>query len=305
YRLFKNSFKEMIIAIILVATVLIYGRVKISEDIKKDSIKISVIQSNISQEMKWKFSAREDILEKQSTLTSLASLDEPDLIVWPETSFPGFFKEDMQLTNKVLELAKDVQVPLLVGTNTLKYNYYFNSAVLISKDGEMVDKYDKVHLVPFGEYVPGSDRFPALRDLIMGAFGEFTPGKDFKIFSLPIGSQTQIISGYGRQVTEDVKFAALICFEDVFPKLAKEFVRRGAQFIVVITNDAWYGNSPAAYQHAACSVFRAIENRVSIVRCANTGYSCFIDTHGRIYSDVNEKGKHLFITGHKTSFVKY
>ncbi|MDP2981555.1 MAG: nitrilase-related carbon-nitrogen hydrolase, partial [Candidatus Omnitrophota bacterium] len=95
----------------------------------------------------------------------------------------------------------------------------------------------------------------------------------------------------------------LICFEDIFPELAKEFVKNGAKFMVVITNDAWYGKSGAAYQHAACSVFRAIENRVPIVRCANTGYSCFIDSKGKIYDSVEEKKSHLFITGYKTSIV--
>jgi apolipoprotein N-acyltransferase len=176
---------------------------------------------------------------------------------------------------------------------------YFNSAVLISPEGEVVDRYDKIHLVPFGEYVPFSNKFPILHNLVLGELGEFTPGNEFKIFELFKAKPRTDVRG----LALNSRFGVLICFEDIFSELARRFVKNGAQFIVVITNDAWYGRSGAAYQHAACSVFRAIENRVPIVRCANTGYSCFIDSRGRIYDSVEKDDVHLFITGHKTSNI--
>jgi len=264
-----------------------YGIFRLSENKDESTVKISVIQGNIAQELKWDPDVAQDILDKYASLTKLAALTEPDLIVWPETSFPGFLVSDKEMTQELLDLVKEVETPLLLGANTEEMFETFNSAVLISDEGYIIDKYDKIHLVPFGEYVPFSRQFPGLGRLILGGLGEFTPGEEFKVFPLL-----------------EAKFATLICFEDIFPELAKRFVQNGADFLIVITNDAWYGKTPAAYQHAACSVFRAIENRVSVVRCANTGYSCFIDKRGRIYSSVEKDGTHLFVAGYKTSFLQ-
>jgi len=293
YRALKKSFSEIIIAGLVLAAVLGYGMAKEKPAESENTVAISVIQGNIAQELKWDPDARDMIMEKYSALTRLASFDNPDLIVWPETSFPGFFEKDENITARILSLAKDIRIPILAGVNTEDDDKYFNSAALISSQGEFLRKYDKIHLVPFGEYVPFSDKFPALHDMVLGEIGEFTPGKEYKVFVVT-----------GRDLSLQVKFGVLICFEDIFPEIAKRFVKNGAKFIVVITNDAWYGKSGAAYQHAACSVFRAIENRIPVVRCANTGYSCFIDSRGRIYDSVKEKNTHLFITGYKTSTLK-
>jgi len=270
-----------------------YGFVRLNEKGNfKNTTKISVIQGNIPQELKWDPAAQNMIIEKYSALTKMAALDSPDLIVWPETSFPGFFEIDKEMTGRVLNLAKETKTQLLTGVNAEDNEESFNSAVLISREGDIAGRYDKIHLVPFGEYVPFSKRFPALHKLVLGELGEFTPGHEFKIFQFSVYS-----------LKLKAKFGVLICFEDIFPELAKRFVENGAEFLIVITNDAWYGKSGAAYQHAACSVFRAIENRMPVVRCANTGYSCFIDSKGRIYDSVEEKKSHLFITGYKTSII--
>jgi apolipoprotein N-acyltransferase len=293
YRALKKSFREMIIAAIVVTIVIGYGiaRLNNSRGLEKD-IRISVIQGNIPQELKWDPDAAEMIIKKYTSLTKKASLGKPDLIVWPETSFPGFFESDEELRIPILRLAKEIKIPILLGANSEDDSVYFNSAILISRLGNPVARYDKIHLVPFGEYVPFSHKFPVLHKLVLGELGEFTPGKDFKVFKL---------TAYSLKLTAD--FGVLICFEDIFPELSRRFVKNGARFLIVITNDAWYGRSGAAYQHAACSVFRAIENRVPVVRCANTGYSCFIDSKGRIYDSVEEKDTRLFITGYKTSLV--
>ena len=271
-----------------------YGFFRLNERHGANSVKVSVIQGNIPQELKWDTEAQDMIIEKYIALTKMSAFDNPDLIIWPETSFPGFFEIDKEITDKVLNLAKDIKIPILVGINTEKDRKYFNSAGLISSQGKFIDKYDKIHLVPFGEYVPFSNKFPALHKLVLGELGEFTPGYEFKIFS--IGHRAESI---------ELKFAVLICFEDIFSELSRKFVKNGAKFLIVITNDAWHGKSGAAYQHAANSVFRAIENRTPIVRCANTGYSCFIDSRGRIYDSVEEKSAHLFVTGYKTSEVNF
>jgi apolipoprotein N-acyltransferase len=290
YRAFRKSFKEIKIAGVILAVVFAYGAIREKAPGQKDSVNVSVIQGNILQELKWDPEAQAMIIEKYIALTKMSALDNPDLIVWPETSFPGFFEIDMEMTDKVLNLAREIKIPILIGVNTEKDGRYFNSAMLISGEGKIADKYDKIHLVPFGEYVPFSDRFPAFHRLVLGELGEFTPGKEFKVFNFQPSAFNQA-----------VRFSVLVCFEDIFPEISRKFVKNGAKFLIVITNDAWYGKSGAAYQHAACSVFRAIENRVPIVRCANTGYSCFIDSKGKIYDSVEEKKSHLFITGYKTS----
>jgi len=285
YRIFKKSFREIIIAVLVLIAAFGYGMMRINERGYGNDVKISVIQGNIAQELKWDPQAQDMIIEKYTALTKMAALESADLIVWPETSFPGFFEIDEDMTEKVLALAKEIKTPLLIGVNTEKDGRYFNSAALISSEGSMTDRYDKIHLVPFGEYVPLSNKFPALHKLILGELGEFTPGKNFKIFKFK------------------ADFGVLICFEDIFPEISRKFVDGGAKFLVVITNDAWYGKSGAAFQHAANSVFRAIENRVPVVRCANTGISCFIDSKGRIYDSVSEKNSLLFVTGYKTSVL--
>ena len=293
YKLFKKSGRTLLLIILVLAIVIGYGRIRVNEGNNgRTEIKLSVIQGNIPQELKWDPDAAQSNLDSYINLTRQAAFDNPDLIIWPETSFPGYFVSDKKMTEEVLQLAKKISIPLLVGTNTEKDMEIFNSAVLISERGKIIDQYDKIHLVPFGEYVPFSRKIPVLRNLILGELGEFTQGEEYKVFTLNPSP-----------LTKDVKFATLICFEDIFPKMSKRFVQNGAQFLVVITNDAWYGKSSAPYQHAACSVFRAIENRVPIVRCANTGYSCFIDSSGRIYDSVEEAGVHLFMSGHKTSII--
>lgn len=302
YKLFKKSFREILVTILVFLVILGYGILKLNEPEEVKDIKISVVQGNIPQDIKWDPNLSDDILNKYIALTKDASLDNPSLIVWPETSFPAFFGSDKKPTNKLLDFVKDINTPLLIGANREEDFEYFNSAVLISEKGIVLDKYDKIHLVPFGEYVPFSDKFPILHDLVLGQLGEFTKGDEFTVFTLtPPSPFSSPQRGEGRVRGDN--FGVLICFEDIFPELAKKFVKNGADFIVVITNDAWYGNSGAPYQHAANSVFRAIENRIPVVRSANTGYSCFIDSYGRIYDSVEKDKTHLFIAGYRTSQI--
>jgi len=140
----------------------------------------------------------------------------------------------------------------------------FNSAFFLSPEGNLLAKYDKIHLVPFGEYVPFK-KFLFFIDKLVTAIGEVQPGKEYQVMP-----------------SHEKSFSTLICFEIIFPNLVRKFVDREAQFLVTITNDAWYGRTAAPYQHFAMATFRAIENRVSVARAANTGISGFIDPYGRI-----------------------
>ena len=176
---------------------------------------------------------------------------------------------------------KHLRTNLLVGTVAAQGGKYFNSAALINPDGEVIGRYDKIHLVPFGEYIPLKEVFGFLDTVV--PIGEASKGRDFVLFDV-----------------NSLKFGVLICFEDVFPELARAFVKKGAHFLVNITNDAWYGKTSSHYQHLSASVLRAVENRVFLLRSANTGISCFIDPKGRILARVEEGGEDRFISGYRT-----
>jgi len=265
-----------------------YGLWRLPQIPDAPTVRIAVVQGSIPQDEKWEGENRGKILDRYEALTRTALETKPQLIIWPETSTPGYFGLDEEITQRVTKLIRSVKVPMLVGAPIGVLHgvawHSFNSAVLLAPSGEMVQRYDKLHLVPFGEMIPMEDRWPWLRDL-MPAIGQFLPGTEPTVFrAMPLPP-----------------FSVLICFEDVFPDLARQFVREGARLLVVITNDAWFGPSAAAYQHAQTSAFRAVELRVPVVRAANTGWSGCIDAAGRVVGRVADaQGTELFVPGTRT-----
>ncbi|MEW6101108.1 MAG: apolipoprotein N-acyltransferase [Candidatus Omnitrophota bacterium] len=251
-------------------------------------IKISVIQPNIEQELKWSPGAREYIRNKYSALTQKAAEDKPDMIIWPEAALPGVLGEDDLIFNELLSLHEKIRTPLLLGAVVYQNDNYFNSALLIDDKGKIVKRYDKLHLVPFGEYIPLKNIFRFLETI--APIGDIQKGSAFTVFTL---------SAIGYRPSAN--FSVLICFEDLFPELSSRFVMEGAAFLINVTNDAWYKKTSAAKQHFQASVFRAVENRVNLIRSANTGVSGFIASTGRIISVVKDKaGSEIFVDGYKT-----
>ncbi len=254
-------------------------------------VRTSVVQGNILQELKWTSGPEEQILEKYLNLSRQAAKDHPDLIIWPEAALPVVLQSEPHFIQQVENLTREIKTPLLLGAVTLREDLYYNSAVLLST--ESVSYYDKLHLVPFGEYIPLKKVFGFLQTIV--PIGEIERGKEYTIFQL---------TTHNSQLASKNKFAVLICFEDLFPELSREFVKRGANFLVNITNDAWYKRTSAPYQHFQASVFRAVENRVYLVRSANTGISGFISPSGQISSLVkNEKGNNIFVPGFRTENI--
>jgi len=272
-----------------------YGTLRMPAIGNGSSMRIAIVQGNIPQEEKWDESARESIVAQYEALTRQAAQTKPDLIVWPETSVPGYLGIDEALTQQVIGIARSIGIPLLVGAPMGRVAMpgrapsgpllrQTNSAALIEADGTIRQRYDKLHLVPFGEFIPFERYVPWLRN-VLPPIGEFVPGSDATVFRL------------GPEKT----LGALICFEDVFPQLARTFVRRGAAVLVNMTNDAWFGPTAAAYQHAQASTLRAVELRVPVVRAANTGWSGCIDQAGRWRGSVrNPDGRELFVAGTHT-----
>jgi apolipoprotein N-acyltransferase len=235
---------------------------------------IGVAQGNIPQDVKWDSAFQKKTLATYRDLSLALEGQSPGLIVWPETAFPSSFPSGTELDDKVMDIAQETGTHLLMGALSAKEKKkaigevrevieVYNSAYLLSPQRRILGLYDKMHLVPFGEYIPFSARFPILNKL--AGIWNIEPGEKTVLFRLPRG-----------------RFGVLICFEVIFPELCRESVRQGANFMVTITNDAWFGKTSAPHQHLSQATFRAIENRVWLVRAANTGISAFIDPWGRI-----------------------
>ena len=259
----------------------------------KAEIRVSVLQGNIPQEKKWDARIKNIIFEKYKRLMQMAAMERPDLVVWPETSFPGYLEDEALMASRLRALVRQSHTSALVGAPTLgdleKELRFYNSAVLFGPSGEDIKRYHKEQLVPFGEYVPLEPFLGFLRYFV--SIGHFNPGQGQGLFS--------IVSQY-RPIRIAAKFSTLICYEDIFPELVRERCRAGADFLVNISNDAWFGKTTAPYQHAQASIFRAVENRVPVVRATNTGYSCFISAEGRVLSSVKNDGQEIMVSGLQT-----
>jgi len=285
---FREKLKKSRYAIFCIVIVLVYGFYKINQtpnSASGDLLKISVIQGNIPQEMKWDNRNNSLIMERYFNLTAKAVKEKPGLIIWPEAALPVVLEEDPVYFDKALYFTQKTGIPLLLGAVTYRDNLYYNSALLVSQEGKSVKRYDKIHLVPFGEYIPLRKFFSFLETIV--PIGDISAGKEYTLFRVP-----------RLQAHPSALFSVLICFEDLFPELSRRFVGAGAAFLVNITNDAWFSDTPSPYQHLSSSVFRAVENRVFIVRSANTGVSGFISPRGEIIALVKDRqGKNTFVQG--------
>jgi apolipoprotein N-acyltransferase len=319
------------ISILMLALSVGYGIIKLNykPDVSNDTeqFKISVVQGNISQNLKWDKQAAGFIQNRYKELTLVAAQDKPELVIWPEASVPGLWGVDNAEFAQVFSLAGKLGINLLVGAVADLNQNYFNCALFIDQHGSLVGTYRKLHLVPFGEYIPLKNIFPFLETI--APIGDIQPGREYTLFNLysaeaerpvrasaqhpaeaerPVRASAQHPAEAERPVrasAQPANFGVLICFEDLFPELSREFVKRGARFLVNITNDAWYKEGSAPYQHFAASVFRSIENRVYLARCANTGISGFIDPSGRILGVVqNAQGKEIFVQGYRSMNIR-
>ena len=257
-----HRFYILFFIFILIAVCLIYGQRMIKRVYPEQALTVSVIQGNIPQGIKWDPKYRDFIMDKYKRITKNAiAKGKPHLVIWPEAALPGYM-EDKGLSAQICDLASSEKVYLLTGTLHGEGLSAFNSACLISNSGEVLDRYDKIHLVPLGEFLPLENGFSWLRSCINKPMGDFIRGKDYRVFSLKAEKSLLPIS-----------FSCFICYEDIFPELSRRFVKNGARFLVNVTNDDWFGKTSAPYQHLQGSIFRAVENNVPVLRAANTGVS--------------------------------
>lgn len=281
-RIRQARLRAMLPALCLIMAVLVYNlfRYQQVEEIAaaEQKMKIGITQGSIEQDVKWSPAMRLKTIEIYSDLSEEALTQEeksPELFVWPETAMPFLIGSNPYFRILYQSFIAKHDVWVLTGApyyeeigrakkgDPPRYRSY-NSAYLLSPEGEVAARYDKQHLVPFGEYVPFSNYLPLPGPLVEN-IGSFSPGRPRR----PLSSGP-------------AEIGVLICFESIFPELARDWTDRGANLLVNLTNDGWYGRSSAPWQHLSMAVFRAVENRRGLVRSANTGVSAFIDPLGRI-----------------------
>jgi len=244
-----------------------FGATKVAKiELAPEELRVALVQPAFAQGMELSESEEEARLKQMIALSEKALAEQPSLLIWPEGAMSGLTSEHQA----VLAGLTARHGTWLVATADLSEvtaqgaTEYFNSSILLNPKGEVAGFYHKRRLVIFGEYVP---RWLAFLKWVTPINGEFTPGTEPVQFT----------------VTDPAaRFSALICFEDTFAEEAREHAAPDTDFLVNLTDDGWYGNGPAVWQHAANAVFRAVENGVPLVRCTNNGLTCWIDAQGRL-----------------------
>ncbi len=267
-----HQWRYPLMALALVGLVFSWGWLALERPLHRGrEVYISLIQPNIPQRIRSDPSRLHEFVAIHRQLLNEAGQQSEanDLVILPESILPAFVIQEPSVREVFTEWAKANQMALLLGTYTYESQKIYNSVAFLSPQGEVVDTYSKVQLVPFStEYFPGIrllDRLGFFSWIPIGRLGALTPGTGFEPLQTELGT-----------------IATPICFESIFPQISRAFVQRGAELIVTITNDAWFKNSWALPQHFAKGVFRAVENGRYFVQAANTGISGIIDPQGRI-----------------------
>jgi apolipoprotein N-acyltransferase len=260
-------------ALLLPLAVYLYGLVAIARaPLPEGSLRVGLVQGNIPEEEKWQEGREVANLMRHEVLTRRASASGARLVVWPESALSFYFDSTPTIARELKDLVSLLRIRLVFGNDDADFDVqgrggrYFVGAKMLDPSGTLSLRYHKIHLVPFGEYVP-------LKGLLAGAgvgklvqqVSDFTPGDRFAVGEM-----------------EGRRLAVFICYEAIFPDLVRRFPKAGAELLVNITNDAWYGTSSAPFQHFAAVVFRAVENRRFVIRAANTGITAIVDPTGQV-----------------------
>jgi apolipoprotein N-acyltransferase len=246
------------------------------------SIAVGLVQPNIDQAVKWDAGYRDETMQRLDRLTAQLGTG-TDLVVWPEAATPFILEREKEYQVQLIGWADRAKAPILLGSPALRFYpdrrpYLLNSAYLLAPDGTVLGRYDKHHLVPFGEYIPLKSSLLFFLDKMVEGIGDFEAGPGSTVLSFTPRS----LDGANPSAPRPVKFGVAICYEVIFPDLVRQFAANGAELLVTITNDGWFGRSSAPAQHFSMAVFRAVENHLAIARAANTGISGFIDPFGQI-----------------------
>ena len=259
-------------------------------------LRVAAVQSNVPQTQKFDPQFTRKIFDQFRRLSEIAlrSNPPPELLVWPESSMPGPVLTDPESYNFVMDLAASAETDILLGTIDEEQGDVYNAAILVSDGGERVQMYRKVHLVPFGEYVPGRHTVPLLARIVGDQVpGDFKAGTEHTVFTL---------------TNREIRVSPLICFEDTIGELTRQFVlptesSPGANLLVDVTNDGWFQHSAGSHQHLANAIFRCVETRRPMIRAANTGVTCFVNQFGRVTQELQDGKGSTFAEGVLTGEV--
>ena len=263
----------------IVAAVAVYGGVRVSQIETRETTgqaKIGIAQGNIDQAIKWDATFQEQTLSRYESLSTRLLSEGARLIVWPEASVPFFLQQDPRRA-RLTDFARDQDVHLLVGSpgweQEGEIGRQYNRAWSITPSKGLDRSYDKIQLVPFGEFVPWGGLFGLVQKAVEGV-GDFGRGTEHVVFEHPVATAGIRAS--------NLRYSALICYEAIFADLTRQFVRDGADVLINLSNDAWYGKTAAPWQLLAMIGTRSVENRVPMIRATNTGVSALIDPSGRV-----------------------
>jgi apolipoprotein N-acyltransferase len=270
---------QAIAALVLVAVVHAVGALDVARDDPPDGprLRVAVAQGNIDQDVKWSPDWAERTLVIYDALTRRAAAAGAQLVLWPETAVPGLPDASPELADFLAGLARETGVALVVGAVGFERagdrRLFFDSGFVWDPEGRFVDRYDKTHLVPFGEYVPLRGLLGRFVEAIArgAADTDVTPGPLPRVVRVPLPAGAGVVSA-----------CVPICYELLFPDLMRRFAADGAEALFAITNDAWYGRTGAPHQFLAITALRAAESRLWTARAANTGVSALIDPRGRV-----------------------
>lgn len=267
FMLDRKRWKTFLLSLILILVAVVYGYFVMGQNVDQagPGIKFSIIQPNIAQEDKLNTAKVLSTFELQEKLSNCAAQDKPDIIIWPETAVFSYLLRDSHLLPRIKQLARDTQAWLVFGTPHYSDGKAYNSIVSMSPQGEIISRYDKQHRVPFGEYLP----FRAMLYPLLKRVGYY----ETEFSSNPNPNSLKV---------GDLNIAAAICFESTFPGLIKQRVKQDSDFILLLTNNAWFNDSSALYFHLNAGIFRAVENRRYFIQVGNTGISAVIDPYGRV-----------------------
>jgi apolipoprotein N-acyltransferase len=267
----EKNIKPLIPAVIIALIVALYGglRVKNYHDSGK-MLRVSVVQANVPQDVKMDFGFTYNIVETHDLMSKKAALYKPDVIIWPETAVPIYLFETRSILGSIKDTIKSCGAYFLIGTPYREGDKIYNSVAGFSPSGEVVGRYDKRRLVPFGEYLP-------LRPIFFHLLGD----NPMFVEDYNANPKQQVIDIAG------TKAGVVICFESTLPYIVRDVVKKGAKFLVVATNDAWFFDTAAIYEHVQAAKMRAVENDMYVVQAANTGISAIIDPLGRVKNSTN------------------
>jgi apolipoprotein N-acyltransferase len=293
---------DLTLTMAAIVGVLAFGVHAAQNRLPEKPLRVAAVQANVPQQQKFDPQFTRKIFDQFTRLSGIALLrggcptcntDESsppaalgpplDLLIWPESSMPTPVLQDEESHQFVVDFSASTTTDLLLGTLDVEGERDYNAALLVSDAGQNVQIYRKIHLVPFGEYIPLRHSFPPFAVAASKWVpGDFDAGKDYTVFRL---------------TNRDVQVAPLICFEDTIGELTRQFVLKGANLLVDITNDGWFLHSAGSQQHLLNAIFRCVETRRPMVRGANTGVTCFVNRFGRVIQVLQDGNGSTFTEG--------